>query len=132
MYFYQIWSSFCLLTSFQIQDRNQEQWLYYTIIDVMNVSKLCCKKCSKLTDTDIPTSNFNSVWIFFLVEVMRENGKPAPRGELGRLLCKLPMPPGFMDTLYKSDQLYVAQYFRRYPVSLVQNLIIQLQLHSAR
>lgn len=35
--------------------------------------------------------------------------------ELGRIVCKLPLPPGTMSTLYKNDDLFEKVYFQRYP-----------------
>lgn len=35
--------------------------------------------------------------------------------ELGRLVVKLPLPPGNMSTLYKNDDLFKKVYFERYP-----------------
>lgn len=35
--------------------------------------------------------------------------------ELGRLVIKLPLPPGCFTTLWKNDQLFHDTYFTRYP-----------------
>lgn len=35
--------------------------------------------------------------------------------ELGRIVVKLPLPPGCMSTLYKNDDLFEKVYFERYP-----------------
>lgn len=35
--------------------------------------------------------------------------------ELGRIVVKLPLPPGNMSTLYRNDDLFEKVYFQRYP-----------------
>ena len=35
--------------------------------------------------------------------------------ELGRVVCKLPMPPGTMSTLYKGNDRFIETYFEKYP-----------------
>merc|ERR1719228_52694 len=49
------------------------------------------------------------------LRVIREDGREAARGELGRIVAKLPMPPGCMSTLYQADQRYLDTYFTQYP-----------------
>jgi len=51
------------------------------------------------------------------VKVIQGDGRLAEPGQLGRIVSKLPMPPGFMDTLYRSDDLFKSAYFEKYPVS---------------
>lgn len=56
--------------------------------------------------------------IFFcVVRVVRSDGSEAVVNELGRLLVKLPLPPGTMSTLYGNDELFCKTYFVKYPVS---------------
>lgn len=45
------------------------------------------------------------------------DGRLAQPHELGRLVVKLPLPPGNMSTLYKNDTLFKKTYFEKYPVS---------------
>lgn len=51
------------------------------------------------------------------MRVLRPDGKEASPQELGRIVVKLPMPPGTMCTLYKADERFKSVYFSRYPVS---------------
>lgn len=37
--------------------------------------------------------------------------------ELGRIVLKLPLPPGNMATLYKNDELFRKLYFQKFPVN---------------
>ncbi|KAJ2038782.1 hypothetical protein GGH92_001683 [Coemansia sp. RSA 2673] len=44
-----------------------------------------------------------------------ENPEFTERDEVGNIVAKLPLPPGFITTLWKDDQRYYESYFRRYP-----------------
>ncbi|KAJ2749731.1 hypothetical protein H4S06_004548 [Coemansia sp. BCRC 34490] len=45
------------------------------------------------------------------------DGNPefAERDEVGNIVAKLPLPPGFITTLWKDDERFYDAYFRRYP-----------------
>jgi len=49
------------------------------------------------------------------IRVIREDQTEAEPNELGRIVAKLPMPPGCMSTLFKADQRFVDTYFSAYP-----------------
>jgi len=49
------------------------------------------------------------------IRVVREDQSEAGPNELGRIVAKLPMPPGCMSTLYNADQRYMDTYFSAYP-----------------
>lgn len=49
------------------------------------------------------------------MKVLKQDGSDAGPNELGRIVAKLPMPPGCMSTLYKADQRFVDTYFTEYP-----------------
>lgn len=51
-----------------------------------------------------------------IVKVILPDGSRAGPNELGRLVIKLPLPPGNMSTLYKNDDLFERTYFQKYPV----------------
>lgn len=44
------------------------------------------------------------------VQVLDENGKQEKAGEIGRIMIKLPMPPGCLPTLWQNDERYVESY----------------------
>lgn len=44
------------------------------------------------------------------VRVLDENGKEETPGEIGRIMIKLPMPPGCLPTLWQNDDRYVESY----------------------
>ncbi len=50
------------------------------------------------------------------MRVLRSDGSAANPGELGRIVCALPIAPGCFNTLYKADQRFQETYFSRFPV----------------
>lgn len=52
----------------------------------------------------------------FLVRTLREDGTECQPGEVGRLVAKLPLPPGFASTLWQADERFKKIYFETYPV----------------
>jgi hypothetical protein len=51
------------------------------------------------------------------VRVLREDGTEANYYELGRIACKLPLPPGTMSTLYEASERFKKTYFSKYAVN---------------
>ena len=49
------------------------------------------------------------------VEVLDRRGKPAKAGDMGALVCKLPLPPGTLTTLWNADSHYQESYLAEYP-----------------
>ncbi|XP_041982919.1 acyl-CoA synthetase short-chain family member 3, mitochondrial [Aricia agestis] len=49
------------------------------------------------------------------LRAIREDGTECPRGEVGRLVVKQPLPPGFASTLWRSDDRFKKVYFESYP-----------------
>jgi propionyl-CoA synthetase len=49
------------------------------------------------------------------VQVLDENQKQVKPGDIGALVCKLPLPPGSLPTLWHADQRYVDSYLSDYP-----------------
>lgn len=44
------------------------------------------------------------------VQVLDENGKQEKAGEIGRIMIKLPLPPGCLPTLWENDERYIESY----------------------
>jgi propionyl-CoA synthetase len=44
------------------------------------------------------------------VRILDENGNEEAAGEIGRIMIKLPMPPGCLSTLWQNDQRFVDSY----------------------
>lgn len=52
-------------------------------------------------------------------------GAELPVNEQGSIAIKLPMPPGFMTTLYKNDARYKEAYLEEFPgMCLVQRIVL--------
>lgn len=49
------------------------------------------------------------------IRILREDGTEAGKNELGRIVVKLPLPPGTMSTLYQAPEKFCQHYFQRYP-----------------
>ena len=49
------------------------------------------------------------------VRVLDADGKPAAPGAIGALVCKLPLPPGTLPTLWNADERYRKSYLDRFP-----------------
>jgi len=46
----------------------------------------------------------------FDLQVLDDQGNPLPRGEMGKMVLKLPLPPGCLLTLWQNDQQYIDSY----------------------
>ncbi|XP_020286313.1 acyl-CoA synthetase short-chain family member 3, mitochondrial isoform X2 [Pseudomyrmex gracilis] len=51
----------------------------------------------------------------YKIHVLREDGSKASIKELGRIAIKLPLPPGFMLTLYRAPEKFKEVYFSKFP-----------------
>ena len=49
------------------------------------------------------------------VQVLDENSQEVPRGEIGAICVKLPLPPGALPTLWNNDERYVRSYLSEFP-----------------
>jgi propionyl-CoA synthetase len=49
------------------------------------------------------------------VRVLDENRQPVKAGEIGALVCKLPLPPGTLPTLWNADSRYEQSYLAEFP-----------------
>lgn len=49
------------------------------------------------------------------IKILRDDQTEAEPNELGRIVAKLPMPPGCMSTLFNADRRFVDTYFTSYP-----------------
>ena len=49
------------------------------------------------------------------VRILTEDGAPAPVGEDGAIVLKLPMPPGSLLTLWNDDERFVRSYLSMFP-----------------
>jgi len=51
----------------------------------------------------------------FDLRVVDDDGVEVPKGELGHMVFKLPLPPGTLTTLYGNDDGYASSYLERFP-----------------
>jgi propionyl-CoA synthetase len=49
------------------------------------------------------------------VRVVAPDGREQPRGEIGALVLRLPLPPGALPTLWQKDDHYRASYLQEFP-----------------
>ncbi len=49
------------------------------------------------------------------VRILDENGAEEPAGEIGRIMIRLPLPPGCLPTLWQNDERYVESYLSAQP-----------------
>lgn len=49
------------------------------------------------------------------VGVLNSEGNPVDAGTIGSIVCKLPLPPGTLLTLWNADQRYLDSYLREFP-----------------
>ncbi len=48
------------------------------------------------------------------IKVLDEEGNSKPKGELGAISIKLPLPPGCLPTLWQNDERFIDSYLSRY------------------
>lgn len=58
--------------------------------------------------TGLPVPGWN-------VKVLLEDGLEAAPNQLGNVAIRLPMPPGALSTLFRSDDVFIVKYFEKYP-----------------
>jgi propionyl-CoA synthetase len=51
----------------------------------------------------------------FQVRVLKEDNSEAKPSELGRIVIKLPLPPGTIQGLWENDELFMNTYFHEFP-----------------
>jgi propionyl-CoA synthetase len=51
----------------------------------------------------------------FDIRIVDDSGRELPRGELGNMVIRVPLPPGTLQTLYEDDERYVSEYLTKYP-----------------
>jgi propionyl-CoA synthetase len=49
------------------------------------------------------------------VHVLDENSEGIPRGDIGAICVKLPLPPGSLPTLWNNDERYINSYLAEFP-----------------
>ena len=65
--------------------------------------------------TATPRGSTGKPFVGYNLKVLTPEGNEAESGELGRIVCKLPLPPACMTTLYKAPERFLESYFVNYP-----------------
>lgn len=66
----------------------------------------------------VPNFTTGLPFLGYDIKIMQSDGKSLDElgpNQLGRIVVKLPLPPGNMSTLYKNDDLFEKVYFQRFP-----------------
>lgn len=62
-----------------------------------------------------PRGTTGKPFIGFDIQILNSEGKEVGVGELGRMVCRLPLPPGCMNTLFQAHVRYGETYFKQFP-----------------
>lgn len=65
----------------------------------------------------VPNFSTGLPFVGYDIKIMQSDGKSNEElgpNELGRIVVKLPLPPGNMSSLYKNDDLFDQVYFQRF------------------
>jgi propionyl-CoA synthetase len=62
----------------------------------------------KLGSPAVPVPGFD-------LQILDEDGQQLPRGELGAIVIKLPLPPGTLPTLWNAEERYRSSYLETFP-----------------
>lgn len=49
------------------------------------------------------------------MEVLDDEGNPMPKGELGNIVVKMPLPPGCLPTLWNAEERFKSAYLEEFP-----------------
>ena len=66
----------------------------------------------------VPNFTTGLPFVGYDIKIMNSDGKSVEEighNQLGRIVVKLPLPPGNMSTLYRNDDLFEKVYFQRFP-----------------
>lgn len=48
------------------------------------------------------------------IQVLDDEGHPVKKGDIGNIVCKLPLPPGTLLSLWKKDDLFIKKYLTEF------------------
>jgi len=65
--------------------------------------------------SDVPAGSAGKAMPGWDVHIMDEQNEVQPAGESGAVVCKLPMPPGCLPTLWNADERFQQAYLKSYP-----------------
>ena len=62
-----------------------------------------------------PRGTAGKPFVGYEIELLNSDGGNVGLGELGRVVCRLPLPPGCMTTLHEAHARYIETYFQQFP-----------------
>ena len=72
--------------------------------------------CVGLFDTkNPPKGSAGKPCVGYDLQLVTSEGKQVERGELGRIVCRLPLPPCCFTTLHDAHNRFIDTYFRQFP-----------------
>lgn len=74
-----------------------------------------CANCAGLGRLPVKPGSATKAVPGWVVEVLNETGKPAKPQAIGSLVCRLPLPPGTLQTLWNADARYQEAYLSEFP-----------------
>ena len=74
-----------------------------------------CANCIGLGQLPVKPGSATKPVPGWRVEVLNETRMPAKPNEIGTLVCKLPLPPGTLPTLWNADSRYQQSYLSEFP-----------------
>jgi propionyl-CoA synthetase len=74
-----------------------------------------CANCAGLERLPVKPGSATKAVPGWIVEVLNETGKPAQPQAIGSLVCRLPLPPGTLQTLWNAQARYQESYLSDFP-----------------
>jgi len=71
-------------------------------------------KCLGLDDARVKPGSAGRPVPGWDLQVLDERGTPVPRGEIGEIVCRLPLPPGSLPTLWRAEERYRERYLTKF------------------
>ena len=74
-----------------------------------------CANCQGIEPMPIVAGSPSVAVPGYDVQVLDDNGRALPNGEIGSIVVKLPLPPGTFSTLWNAEARFLSAYFERFP-----------------
>ena len=74
-----------------------------------------CANCQGIEAMPIVSGSPSVAVPGYDVQVLDDDGKQLPLGDIGSIVVKLPLPPGTFTSLWNARERYVSAYFERFP-----------------
>ena len=74
-----------------------------------------CANCLGLEELPVKPGSPTKAVPGWDVQIVDDDGDPVAPGDIGALVCKLPLPPGTLPTLWNADERYREAYLTAFP-----------------